>query len=136
MTQPPAPLALFSPPGVARPGGHYSHATCVGDLVFVSGQLGIRPDGSHTFQLPFAEQARQALDNVLAVLEGCGLDAGALAKVTVYVADIGYWPEFDALYAESLGQHRPARAVVPVPALHYGYQIEIEAIAVRASCAR
>jgi 2-iminobutanoate/2-iminopropanoate deaminase len=124
-------LQRIDPPGLARPGGHYSHACSVGELVFVSGQLGIRTDGSHTAQLPFAEQAEQALDNLLAVLAGCGLGPEDLAKVTVYVVGVEHWPEFDALYARKLGPVTPPRAVVPVPELHYGYRVEIEAIAVR-----
>lgn len=121
----------ISPDGVARPGGHYSHACSVGELVFISGQLGIRADGSHTAQRPFAEQAEQAIDNLLGVLQGCGLGPEALAKVTVYVAGVAHWPEFDAIYARKLGAVRPARAVVPVSELHYGYLVEIEATAVR-----
>ena len=49
--------------------------------------------------------------------------------MTVYVVGIEHWPAFDRLYARYLGEHRPARAVVPVPVLHHGYLIEIEAIA-------
>ena len=52
-----------------------------------------------------------------------------LVKVTVYVAGVEHWPAFDRVYAAALGEHRPARAVVPVPELHHGYLVEIEAIA-------
>ncbi|WP_348270476.1 RidA family protein [Bosea sp. LC85] len=44
---------------------------------------------------------------------------------------MGNWPEFNRIYAEAFGDHRPARSVVPVPELHHGYLIEIEAVAVR-----
>ena len=49
--------------------------------------------------------------------------------MTVYVAGVQHWPAFDQVYAELLGSHRPARAVVPVPELHHGYLVEIEALA-------
>jgi 2-iminobutanoate/2-iminopropanoate deaminase len=47
----------------------------------------------------------------------------------VYVADVSHWPAFNAIYAEKLGAHKPARTVVPVAALHYGYLVEMDAIA-------
>jgi 2-iminobutanoate/2-iminopropanoate deaminase len=51
--------------------------------------------------------------------------------MTVYIVGIENWPAFDSLYAEALGSAKPARSVVPVPELHHGYLIEIEAIAAR-----
>lgn len=115
---------------LAAPGGHYSHAVRAGDLVFVSGQLGIRSDGSHTAQLPFEDQVRQALHNVLAALRSAGATANDVLKVTAYIVDVERWPRFNQVYAEVMGNARPARAVVPVPQLHYGYLVEIDAIAV------
>jgi 2-iminobutanoate/2-iminopropanoate deaminase len=49
--------------------------------------------------------------------------------MTVYISDIGLWGKVNEVYARILGDHRPARAVVPVKHLHYGFQVEIEAIA-------
>ena len=117
--------------GAAPPGGHYSHGASYGDLLFVSGQLGIRPDGSHTADCDFEVQVRQALQNVLAVLEAAGSGPQDVLKMTAYVVDVANWPRLNKVYAEVMGQARPARAVVPVPALHYGYLIEIDAVAVR-----
>lgn len=118
-------------PATAPPGGHYSHGVGYGDLLFVSGQLGIRQDGCHTADCDFEVQARQALQNLLAVLEAAGSGVMDLLKVTVYVVDVANWPRMNQVYAEVMGKARPARAVVPVPALHYGYLIEIDAVAVR-----
>ena len=112
------------------PGGHYSHAVRANGFVFVSGQLPIASDGSKDPALPFAQQARLVLANVEAALRAAGAQLSDLAKVTVYVTDVAHWPEFDAIYRERLGAHRPARAVVPVGPLHHGFAIEIEAIAV------
>ncbi|RDJ26760.1 RidA family protein [Bosea caraganae] len=124
-------LETILSPDVPAPAGHYAQAVGYKDLVFVSGQLAPRPDGSHTAEEPFAVQARQALDNLLAILRAGGCGPQDVVKVTAYLVGAGNWPEFNRIYAEAFGAHKPARSVVPVPELHYGYLIEIEAIAVR-----
>lgn len=124
------PIAFVNTNELAAPGGHYSHAVRFGDLVFVSGQLGVRPDGSHTAHLPFEDQVRQALENMLAALRLAGATAADVLKVTAYIVDVERWPRFNALYAEVMGSARPARTVVPVAQLHYGYLVEVDAIAV------
>ena len=125
-------IAMSTPiPNLAPPGGHYSHAVCHGDLVFVSGQLGARPDGTHTAHLPFEDQVHQALANLRAALVSAGADLDSVVKVTAYIVDVAHWPRFNAVYAAVMGEARPARAVVPVPDLHYGYLVELDAIAVR-----
>jgi 2-iminobutanoate/2-iminopropanoate deaminase len=116
-------------PGAPRPQGHYSMAVRHEGLVYVSGQLGVRPDGSHTTGLSFDEQARQALENLLAVLDSVGLGPRNILKVTAYIAGVGHWPAFNAVYAEIMGDWRPARSVVPVPELHFGYLVEVDAVA-------
>lgn len=118
-----------NPTTMAAPGGHYSHAVAGGGLVFVSGQLPIAPDGTKLADAPFAQQARQVLDNVALALAGAGSSIDKLLQVRVYVTDITAWPEFNAIYAQWAGDARPARAVVPVPQLHYGFKIEVEAVA-------
>ena len=115
-------------PGVAPPGGHYSHAVRHGDLVFISGQLPVPPDGAHAAEASFEDQARLVIANLLAVAEAAGSDRDHLLKVTVYIVDIDHWPAFDQIYAAAMGNTRPARAVVPVSALHHGYLIELEAV--------
>jgi reactive intermediate/imine deaminase len=115
---------------IAPPGGHYRHSVRSGAMVFVSGQLGVRPDGTHTAHLPFEDQVRQALGNLLAALQAAGAGYGDMLKVTAYIVDVANWPCFNAVYAEVMASARPARTVVPVPELHYGYLVEIDAIAV------
>lgn len=116
-------------PDTAAPAGHYSAGIKHGGLVYVSGQLGARADGSHTHDQDFAVQARAALGNVMRVLEAAGCGKEDLIKVTVYLVGAANWPLFNSIYAEVMEQAKPARAVVPVPELHYGYLVEIEAIA-------
>lgn len=113
----------------AAPGGHYSQAIAHAGVVYVSGQLPVRANGEHSADQPFEVQAAIALDNLVAILKQAGLSPHDLLSVTVYMVGIDHWPAFDRLYATCLGDHRPARAVVPVPVLHHGYLIEIAAVA-------
>src|SRR3954453_23953285 len=122
-------IVYAEPTGMAAPGGHYSHAVRAGGMVFVSGQLPIAPDGAKLVDEPFERQAQQVLDNVTAALKSAGSGVDRLAQGRVYVSDIGDWPAFNTIYARWAGTARPARAVVPVPALHYGFRIEVEAVA-------
>lgn len=122
-------VAVIDVPANAPPGGHYAHATTGAGLVFLSGQLPIDPKGRRLADAPFADQARCAITNLLAALAAAGSGPDRLLKVNVYIVGIGHWPEFDAVYAAHLGQHRPARAVIPVPELHHGFLIEIDGIA-------
>ena len=122
-------IRSVNPSTMAAPGGHYSHAVAAGGLVFVSGQLPIAPDGTKLADDGFEAQARQVLDNVARALAATGSSVDKLVQVRVYVTDIASWPEFNAIYAHWAGNARPARAVVPVPQLHYGFKIEVEAVA-------
>lgn len=114
---------------LAAPGGHYRHVARGGGLIFTAGQLGIRPDGAHTADLPFEDQVRQALANMIAAVRAGGAGPEGIVKVTAYIVGVENWPRFNAVYAEVMGDHRPARTVVPVPELHHGYLVEIDAIA-------
>ena len=120
---------FVDPAAMAAPGGHYSHAVCVGGLVYVSGQLPITADGHRLTGAPFEAQARQVLANVEQALLACGSSPSRLLQVRVYLTDIDNWPLFNRLYAAWLGDLRPARAVVPVPLLHHGLAVEMEAVA-------
>ena len=122
-------ITLTNPSSMAKPGGHYSHAVTANGLVYISGQLPIAPDGSRLNAASFEHQANQVLENVAAALRGAGSDVSRLVQVRIYVTDIDSWPAFNTLYAAWAGDARPARAVVPVPTLHYGFEIEIEAVA-------
>src|SRR5262249_31905822 len=118
-----------SPATMATPGGHYSHAVAAGRFVCGAGQRPIAPDGKKLNDAPFEDQVRQVLDNVAHALKGAGSSVDRLTQVRVYVTDIEQWPTFNAMYAKWIGDARPARCVVPVPQLHYGFKIEVEAVA-------
>lgn len=109
--------------------GHYSQAIVHGGMAYVAGQLPIVPEHPEERLAGFEAQARQVLANVEAILEASGSSLDHVVKVTVYIADLAHWPAFNALYAERFGRHRPARTVVPVSGLHYGYLLEMDVIA-------
>jgi 2-iminobutanoate/2-iminopropanoate deaminase len=114
--------------GVA-PGGHYSHAVAAGGFVFVSGQLPIPPSGVKDPTLSVREQTRLALQNVELALRAAGAGLRDVVKVTAYLTTEDHWAAFNEVYSEVFGEHRPARAVVPVRPLHYGLFVEVDAIA-------
>jgi reactive intermediate/imine deaminase len=120
---------LVNAAGLPAPGGHYSHGVVANGFVFVSGQLPVREDGTRLGDASFEQQASQVLANVRAVLRAAGSDVDRLVQVRVYVDDVANWPAFNTLYAQWAGEARPARAVVPTGALHYGFKIEVEAVA-------
>ena len=109
--------------------GHYSQAIVHAGLVYIAGQLPIVPGEPDAKLAEFEAQARQVIANVIAIAEAAGSSADRLLKVTVYIADVAHWPAFNTVYAQMLGSHRPARTVVPVAQLHYGYLVEMDAIA-------
>lgn len=116
-----------NPASLARPGGHYSHVAIANGFAFVSGQLPIDAQGQKLADASFEVQAEQVLANVRNALESAGSSVAQLVQVRVYISDIDNWPSFNQIYARWAGEARPARAVVPVPQLHYGFKIEVEA---------
>ena len=116
-------------PGAPAPGGHYSQAVVYSGLVFVAGQLAINPKTGERLTGSVEEQTEQCLKNMAAILEAAGSDLSRVLKMTIYISDIELWGAVNSVCARMMGEHRPARAVVPVKDLHYGFKIEIEAIA-------
>ena len=110
-------------------GGHYSQAVVHGGLAYVAGQLPIVPGDPGRHLDSFEDQAARVIDNVFALLAAAGSRPDLVLKATVYLADVAYWPRFNAVYAARMGGHRPARTVVPVAALHHGYLVEMDVIA-------
>ena len=74
-------------------------------------------------------QAEAALLNVEKVLHAAGSDLNSVVQMTIYVSEMEYWGKVNEVYARVMGDHRPARAIVPVKQLHFGLGIEIQAIA-------
>lgn len=112
-----------------KPAGHYSQAIVHNNIVYVSGQLPIDPKTGEKRIGSIEEQTEQALKNLSEILKAAGSNLDQVIKTTVYVSDIELWARVNAVYSRFFGEHRPARAVVPTRNLHFGFQIEIEAIA-------
>ncbi len=111
------------------PAGHYSQATVFNNMVFVAGQLPIRPGSSEKIPGTIEEQAKQVLSNVEQVLLAANSDLNHVLRVTIYISDMELWGAVNNIYTEIFGTSKPARAIVPVNELHYGYSIEVTAIA-------
>ena len=115
--------------GAPAPAGHYAQGVVHGGLVYVAGQLGKDPARPDAPPGTLEEQTERALRNVEAVLVAAGSDLSRVLQMTVYVSDAAFWGRVNEVYARVLGEHRPARAIVPVNEFRGGWQIEIQAIA-------
>ena len=113
------------------PKGHYSPGIEHNGLIYVSGQLPMMLDTREPFTGDIEEQTELALRNVEAVLHAAGSDLEHVLQMTIYVSDMELWGRVNETYARVIGEHRPARAIVPVKELHFGTQIEIQAIAAK-----
>ena len=123
------PLKTILSSDAPIPAGHYSQAIEHAGLVYVSGQLPIEPYTAMKHVGNIEDQTEQVLGNLEAILKEAGSDKDHVLKVTVYISDIGLWDRVNAVYARFFGQHRPARSIVPTRELHFGFQIELDAIA-------
>ncbi|MGB1655925.1 MAG: RidA family protein [Longimicrobiales bacterium] len=112
-----------------EPAGHYSQAVVYGGVVYAAGVLGKDPDNPDADPGDAAQQTRQALANLSAVLEAAGSDLECVVRMTIYVSGIEYWGAVNEAYAEVMGEHKPARAIVPVKNFVEPYVVEIVATA-------
>jgi reactive intermediate/imine deaminase len=111
------------------PAGHYSQAVAAGGLVFLSGILPAR--GELAADASFEAQCDSVFAQCEKVLRAAGCGIGDVVQCTAYLAGVEHWPAFNTVYARVFGTHKPARAVVPVPGLHYGYLVEVQLVAQR-----
>jgi reactive intermediate/imine deaminase len=109
--------------------GAYSQATTDGSLVITAGQLPLTTDGDLLDDEPVAEQTRQCLRNVEAILAAEGLSLDDVLKTTVFLDDIDDFDAFNEAYAEFFDEAPPARSAVGAGAVPKGAAVEIEAIA-------
>lgn len=116
-------------PDAPPPAGHYSQAIIHRGLVYVSGQLPIDPHSEEKRVGPIDTQTEQVLENLKATLEAAGSSLDKTLKVTVYISDITLWDAVNAVYANYFSDHKPARSIVPTRELHFGFNIEMDAIA-------
>ena len=110
--------------------GPYSQAVKAGDMVFCSGQIPIDPSTGEFVSNDVAEQTRQVLKNLSAVLEAAGTDLNNVVKTTVFLADMNDFTAMNEIYAEFFSDNKPARATVQAARLPRDARVEIDCIAV------
>lgn len=116
-------------PNAPEPQGHYSPAVEYNGLIFVSGQLAVNAETGEEITDSIEMQTEQCLRNVEAVLKEAGSDLGQVLKFTIFVSDDSLWEAVNETYKRILGEHKPARAIIPVGEFRGDFLIEIEAIA-------
>jgi len=121
---------VFASADAAPAVGPYSPCIGAGDLVFVSGQIPLSPDGKIVGYTP-KDQAHKALDNMRLTLEAAGLGLVNVVKTTIFLQDMDDFGAVNEVYAEYFSEPYPARSTVQVGRLPKDVRVEIEAIAVR-----
>ncbi|HSG46581.1 MAG TPA: Rid family hydrolase [Longimicrobiales bacterium] len=122
-------MKTVSTPHAPTPAGHYSQAVVHHGIVYVAGLLPWDPEDPEAPLGDAADQARRVLTSLEAVLQAAGSRLDHLLQVTIYVSRLEDWGAVNAVFAEVLGDHRPARAVVPVLPLKRGAAMELVATA-------
>lgn len=115
--------------GNLKSNGHYAFATIHQNTVYVSGQFAINPETTEKEFGPIEEETLLALKNVEMIVETAGSKKEKILRMTLYISDIHLWDKVDAVYTEFFGEHKPARTIVPTNELHFGFKIEMDAIA-------
>lgn len=108
--------------------GPYSQAVRLGDTLYISGQPGINPLTGQVAGDTFEAQARQAFENLSAVLQASGSSLQHVAKTTIFLSDAANFPRLNEIYGEFFPNNPPARSG-PVVQLPRGLLISIECIA-------
>ena len=123
-------MQFIASPDVAALGLPFSAAVRVGDMLYLSGALGNRPGTLTLVEGGIVAEARQAMDNIGAVLAACGLGFADVVKCTIMLADMGEWRAFNQVYVGYFAAHRlPARSAFGANGLAMGARVEIEALA-------
>jgi len=109
--------------------GPYSQAIRYNNMLYLSGQIGLDPNTGKLAGVDLTSQAVQVMRNLEAVLNAAGAITSDIIKVGIYLTDMGDFPVLNQLYADWLGEHRPARATVAVAALPLDARIEMDLLA-------
>jgi reactive intermediate/imine deaminase len=107
----------------------FSPAVRAGGLIFLSGQIGLRPGETRLVDGGLEPETRQTMENIRAVLEAAGASLADVVKCTVFLADIEEWPSFNAIYAGYFPEDPPARAALAASGLALGARVELDCIA-------
>ena len=124
----PADREVIAPPGTSTL-APYSPAIRAGDLVFLSGQVGLRPGTRELAAGGIVGETEQALENVRTVLAAAGLTPADVVKCTVFLADMRDYGAMNTVYSRFFDAAPPARSAVGVNGLPLGARVEVECIA-------
>ncbi len=122
---------VISPENYPYFGFPYSPGILVGNTLYISGHLGRDPVTTELVEGGIEAETRQAMANIQEVLKSAGMELKHVVSVTAFIADIGEFPTFNAVYREYFPNDPPARATVQVAALNVGAQIELQMIAIK-----
>ncbi|SKA71413.1 2-iminobutanoate/2-iminopropanoate deaminase [Paucidesulfovibrio gracilis DSM 16080] len=122
-------MEFFNSKQSAEPVGPYSHCVKAGNTYYVCGQVPFHPVSGKVVGITIKEQAFQTLYNLKAVLDSAGLDVSNIAKTHVYLDTMDDFEGFNEVYAEFMGDHRPARLCLAAKELAHGCLLEMDAIA-------
>ncbi|MBN2503363.1 MAG: RidA family protein [Anaerolineales bacterium] len=120
---------VIIPTGGAKPLAPYSPGMRAGQFVYTSGQIGLDPATGKLAPGGVQAQAKQALENLKAVLEAAGASLESVVKVTIFMQDIGDYAAINEIYGSYFTADPPARSAVQVAALPAGALVEVEAVA-------
>ena len=107
-------VETFTPDGVMKPIGPYSHVAKAGPLLWISGTAGVDPETGDLAGPDVASQTRQILQSFRRLLESAGSDLDHVVHILIFLKDMSDFEKMNQVYAEELGPHRPARTVVAV----------------------
>lgn len=111
--------------------GPYSQAVEVGDVMYASGQLGIDPASNLPVYGGVGAETRQAMSNIRVLLQENGYDLEDIVQVDIYLTDLSYFEEMNAVYGSYFFENPPARSVAQVEALPQATNVQISVVAVR-----
>ncbi|MEO7294454.1 MAG: RidA family protein [Ginsengibacter sp.] len=121
-------MLFVSPSTVSTPKGHYSPGVVHNGVVYVAGQLPINANGEVQLK-SIEEQTALCMHNIEQILLAANSSLQHILKVNVFVTDITLWPAVNAEYSRVMGNHKPARVIIPCGTLNRGCAIEIDCIA-------
>ncbi|CCF60694.1 hypothetical protein KAFR_0L00860 [Kazachstania africana CBS 2517] len=122
-------VTTINAPGAPAQAASYSHAAKVGNMIYLSGQIPLTPDGKPV-EGSIADKTTQVLENIKTVLKASNSSLENIVKVNIFLADIKYFSELNVVYAKYFKAHKPARSCVAVAALPLNADLEIEVVAV------
>lgn len=110
-------------------GAPYSQAVRYGDLLFVAGQVALKPGHDEIVGHTIEQQTEQACENLKAILEAGGSSFDKVLNTTIYLTDFGDFPKLNEVYGRYVGDNPPARATVQIAGLPMGARVEIAVVA-------